>query len=541
MKRIHILFATVLSALSIARGASAADISRETDSLLRVIDRLIVKKPEIVAAKRTRINSINRSLVSSLSEKERWKCLNDLFREYRNFSMDTSLLIAREARKIAEHTDNDTMLWRSRLMEVEAHKGIGNYHKALAMLDSMPAGGKKAMRNDILNRYCSIYYSLYDNTFPRSDAEYYKKKQICYRDTLVKESAPGSMEHFLNLAECCLLLDNPEDAIDAIKKAARALPSGSDTGVLNYITAKALLRLGRVEEAKLYLSRAAASDLQRATRKYEALQNLANLLNSEGDTKRAYRYISSSLEDIMLGNARSRISKVSEYLPIINNANEEVRHSFARGMFFSLILTVILLAGLALLTVMLVRRSRRLDREKKLLAAKNEELERLRHKLDGANRKLEKASKVKEEYIGYLFNLCSEYIDIIDKYQRQIARKIKTGTTADIDKLLSTPVSDTYLKPFYRKFDSIFLDIFPDFVNRFNDLLKPEYKISPKEGELLTPELRIFALVRLGIGDSTRIASFLHYSAQTVYNYRQRIRNRSILPREEFKEAVKTI
>lgn len=90
MKRIHILFATVLSALSIAGGASAADISRETDSLLRVIDRLIVKKPEIVAAKRTRINSINRSLVSSLSEKERWKCLNDLFREYRNFSMDTS-------------------------------------------------------------------------------------------------------------------------------------------------------------------------------------------------------------------------------------------------------------------------------------------------------------------------------------------------------------------------------------------------------------------------------------------------------------------
>ncbi len=143
MKRIHILFATVLSALSIAGGASAADISRETDSLLRVIDRLIVKKPEIVAAKRTRINSINRSLVSSLSEKERWKCLNDLFREYRNFSMDTSLLIAREARKIAEHTDNDTMLWRSRLMEVEAHKGIGNYHKALAMLDSMPAGERR--------------------------------------------------------------------------------------------------------------------------------------------------------------------------------------------------------------------------------------------------------------------------------------------------------------------------------------------------------------------------------------------------------------
>lgn len=541
MKRFRILFAALLSLFMMESEASASDTSRETDSLLRVIDRLIANKTETVAAKRARINSINRHLVSSISEKERWKCLNDLFLEYRNFSMDTSLLIAREARKIAEYAGSDTMLWQSRLMEVEAQKGIGNYHKALSMLDSMPAAGRKVMRDNILNRYCSIYYSLYDNTFPRSDAEQYKKRLICYRDTLVKESAPGSMERFLNLAEYYLLMDKPDAAIEAIGKAARALPPGSDTGVLNYITAKAMMRLGREEEAKLYLSRAAASDLQLATRKYEALQNLANLLNSEGDTERAYRYISCSLEDIMLGNARSRLSKVSEYLPIINDANDNVRSSSARGLFFSLLLTVILLAGLALLAIMLVRRSRRLDREKKLLAAKNEELERLRHKLDNANRKLEEASKVKEEYIGYLFNLCSEYIGIIDNYQRQIVRKIKTGKTADIDKFLSTPVSETYLKPFYRRFDQIFLDIFPDFVDRFNGLLKPEYKISPKEGELLTPELRIFALVRLGIGDSTKIASFLHYSAQTVYNYRQRIRNRSVLPRDEFKEAIKTI
>lgn len=541
MKRFRILFAALLFLFMMETEASASDTSRETDSLLRVIDRLIANKTESVAAKRARINSINRHLVSSISEKERWKCLNDLFLEYRNFSMDTSLLIAREARKIAEYAGNDTMLWQSRLMEVEAQKGIGNYHKALSMLDSMPAAGRKVMRDNILNRYCSIYYSLYDNTFPRADAEQYKKRLMCYRDTLVKESAPGSMEHYLNLAEYYLLVDKPDAAIEAIGKAARVFPPGSDAGVLNYVTAKALMRLGREEEAKLYLSRAAASDLQHATRKYEALQNLANLLNSEGDTERAYRYISCSLEDIMLGNARSRLSKVSEYLPIINDANDNVRRSSARGLFFSLLLTVMLLAGLALLAIMLVRRSRRLDREKKLLAAKNEELERLRHKLDSANRKLENASKVKEEYIGYLFNLCSEYIGIIDNYQSQIARKIKTGKTADIDKILSTPVSETYLKPFYRKFDQIFLDIFPDFVDRFNGLLKPEYKITPKEGELLTPELRIFALVRLGIGDSTKIASFLHYSAQTVYNYRQRIRNRSVLPRDEFKEAIKTI
>ena len=471
MKCFRILFAALLFIFMMKTEASASGPSRETDSLLRVIDRLIANKTETVAAKRARINSINRHLISSISEKERWKCLNDLFLEYRNFSMDTSLLIAREARKIAEYAGNDTMLWQSRLMEVEAQKGIGNYHKALAMLDSMPAAGRNAMRDNILNRYCSIYYSLYDNTFPRSDAEQYKKRLICYRDTLVKESAPGSMERFLNLAEYYLLMDKPDAAIEAIGKAARALAPGSDTGVLNYVTAKALMRLGREEEAKLYLSRAAASDLQLATRKYEALPNLANLLNSEGDTERAYRYISCSLEDIMLGNARSRLSKVSEYLPIINDANDNVRRSSARGLFFSLLLTVILLAGLALLAIMLVRRSRRLDREKKLLAAKNEELERLRHKLDSANRKLEDASKVKEEYIGYLFNLCSEYIGIIDNYQRQIVRKIKTGKTADIDKILSTPVSETYLKPFYRKFDQIFLDIFPDFVDRFNGSL----------------------------------------------------------------------
>ena len=93
----------------------------------------------------------------------------------------------------------------------------------------------------------------------------------------------------------------------------------------------------------------------------------------------------------------------------------------------------------------------------------------------------------------------------------------------------------------YAKFDSIFLNIYPDFIEEFNNLLVPEERIYPKQDELLTTELRIYALIRLGITDSNKIASFLRYSLRTVYNYRTKVRNKSAVTRGDFEDYVKKI
>ena len=206
-----------------------------------------------------------------------------------------------------------------------------------------------------------------------------------------------------------------------------------------------------------------------------------------------------------------------------------------------LAIALLLLVGLLVALLFIWRKNIGLARERHDLRQKNIELEQLRSRLSDANRSLEESAKVKEDYLGYLFNLCSEYIDSLESYRKQLQRRLKSGKISDIDSLLSATQGGEHLQSFFKKFDAIILDIFPDFIEKINALLSPDYQLRPKPGELLSPELRIYALVRLGVTDSTRIAAFLHYSPQTVYNYRFRVRSHSLLPKEEFPLAVRKL
>ena len=141
-----------------------------------------------------------------------------------------------------------------------------------------------------------------------------------------------------------------------------------------------------------------------------------------------------------------------------------------------------------------------------------------------------------------LFNICSEYIYKQETERKSLLKIVNTGSMADISKMLHNQSSTTEdFKLFISKFDTIFLSIFPDFVESFNALLKEDERIQVKEGELLTPELRIYALIRLGINDNSKIANFLHYSLQTVYNYRLKMRNKAIVPGKDLAVQVQKL
>ena len=296
-----------------------------------------------------------------------------------------------------------------------------------------------------------------------------------------------------------------------------------------------------MEQAKTCFAVAAAYDLSKAVRKYEALQELARILSDEGDHTRAYKYIMCAITDIQASNARSRFRRLSNYQPIIaaSYAQAQERSNMTKTLLLGLAL--VLLAGLVAALGFIRRKNLGLARERRDLQQKNCELEELRSRLSEANRSLEESAKIKEDYLGYLFNLCSEYIDSQESYRKQLHRRLKSGKISDIDALLAVPQGGEHLQSFFKKFDAIILDIFPDFIEKINALLSPDYQLSPKPGELLSPELRIYALVRLGMTDSTRIAAFLRYSPQTVYNYRFRVRSHSLLPKEEFPRAVRKL
>lgn len=172
----------------------------------------------------------------------------------------------------------------------------------------------------------------------------------------------------------------------------------------------------------------------------------------------------------------------------------------------------------------------------------NDELSDMNVGLQELNKSLSESNLVKEEYIGSVFNLCSSYIDKLDSYRVSINRKLRVQKIEDVIRLTDSKnfVSEE-LKEFFQTFDAISLNIYPNFIDEFNALLKEGEQIHPKNEELLSAELRIYALIKLGITDSSKIATFLHYSPQTVYNYKLKVRNKSRIPKDEFMDALQKI
>lgn len=515
--------------------------ARDTHAAIDRLDSVIRRRPDIEKEKQLEISKARQRVIAAESDEERLNNMKLYIYEYRKYNLDTLLALAQQWVKMAQEIGNDSMIWRARLMEAEGLKGTGQFFESLRMLDSFPAKWKKAFRARLLNRYVSIYYSLSDMAVSPVEKELWTNRLNAYRDSIIMESEPGSLPYWMNLIEYHSTSDPPAKTLAEIDAMPGNIVNEADPGVLAYIRGRTLERLGRRDEAKYHYAIGAAFDLGRSVRKYESLQELSRMLSEDGDDTRAYRYIMMSLDDMRSSNARGRMRRVVEYMPIVASAYSSAEASAQRLRTIQLTTVTALAIALAVAIFFIYKKNRRLVTERRRLHYKNEELEHLRTQLSEANVTLEESAKVKERYLGYLFNLCSDYIGSLDRYRLSLLQRVKAGKMKDITEILAAPQGNEHLQSFFKQFDQIFLDMFPDFIEKLNALLTPDYSLTPKPGELLSPELRIYALVRLGISDSTQIAAFLHYSPQTVYNYRFRVRSHSSLSKEEFDAAVREL
>ena len=281
-----------------------------------------------------------------------------------------------------------------------------------------------------------------------------------------------------------------------------------------------------------YLAKTALLDMQMAVREYASLQKLARVMYSRGDLERAYRYLNCSMEDAVACNARLRFLEVTEYYPIIDKAYK-TKEAEERAVTRKMLIIVSVLA------VLLIALTAYLYYWMKKLTVMRRRLYEANRKLVSANQNLAETGKIKEVYIARYLDKCVGYLEKLEQYRRSLE---KLAMASKIDELFKTIRSEQFLrderKLFYNEFDKSFLDLFPNFIEDFNALLQEEGKIYPKSGELLNTELRIFALIRLGVTDANRIAHFLGYSLATVYNYRSKIRNKAAGDKEAFEQAV---
>ncbi|MBR1869119.1 MAG: hypothetical protein IJ799_03525 [Bacteroidales bacterium] len=366
--------------------------------------------------------------------------------------------------------------------------------------------------------------------------------RLAYRERLYglfpEDSAPWRTARIDELLEEVRLHDAKAQAM---KLAYSVQPYDRNNAMYAYILADIASRRSRSATQLEWLVKSAESDFVNAVKDYASLTIVAQILTGS-DIDRAFRYMRKAQEDAVFYNGMLRPWQISQSFNIIQRAYEDARDRLTRLARRASILLAVLVIALLVALRILFKRSRKLAGMQRELQESNRQLELKNDELSGLNREITEAGQIKEAYIGRVLDLMSENVTKMQAYDNHVRLALKQGKAAELLKELSISTrSDDELQAFYQTFDTTFLALYPDFVEQFNALLREEARVYPKKGELLCTELRIFALIRLGIEDSTRIASLLHYSVNTIYNYKVKVKNGALRDRESFEEQVKSI
>lgn len=509
---------------------------------MSVLDGIVDGKEPIEVAKQQSIAMSKIRLDEAMGDKALFDAYGEMFYQYRKYRLDSALYYARCRVEVAKRIGEMDSISVALMNVADGLKGLGQFDAGIDILKKLPHDEFVKNSNYYYYLLHSITLSIFNENHDEDMTGYYLNQLRAYRDSISMVNIEGSPGYIINESEIYLSEGRYDDALKILIDFMNDNPELIADNAIFWCTLADIYHLFGNMKAEIYcLTMGAIIDKRNSVKTYTSLQDLALMLNDEGDTDRAYKYITCAIEDIMNSNARSRLLQVAKYMPIILDAYEQVQEDERNARIFYYIIVSILVIILVAILLVLSKRNRKLIEVRRKLDAKNKELVSLNEDLKDVNGRLGESNKIKETYIAQLFNICSGYIDDMEKFRVSLSRKVKTGQMADIKAAVSSPVTTDALKDFFKKFDVIFLDLFPTFVEDFNKLMQPGSEIIPKEGECLTPELRIYALVRLGINDSTKIASFLHYSSQTVYNYRMKVRNKAVVPKDKFVKAVQNL
>lgn len=523
---------SILLILFILGGADSYANSR-LDSLLKVLDTTVERRSEYTEQKEQLIANLKHQLSYATADEQRFNLTGKLFYLYSNYRADSALYLAEKRMIMADKSSDLAMIAEAKMNMAEVFRTTGMYKESLDILDEIKAKGlDKFNRGYYLHLRHSLYILIAEYSISEEEKKKYNSLVFSYKDSILQITPKENIDFYLVGSTRNIMLGEYEKALSIMKEA---YPLNLKNAMVCYTLAEIYRNLGDKEKEKIYLAESAIADLKSGVKEYISLQELAALLFKDGDIDRAYLYMMTSMQDAIFSNARMRTLEVARMLPLINETYN-IKMAQERNRLFSVFVVTIILAVILLIALIYIyRQVKKLSSIRRYQKNMNTELKDVNNKLNLANSELTDANLIKEEYIGYLFNVCSSYIDKLENFRIEVNRKIKTGQIKELEKQTSSSslVSDE-LKEFYKNFDIIFLNLYPTFVDDFNALLHENERIEPKDGDLLTPELRIFAIVRLGISDSVKIAEFLHYSPQTIYNYRLKIRNKLAIDKDDF-------
>lgn len=446
----------------------------------------------------------------------------EIAREYETFISDSALLYYTKAVEVANTVGDSTALLVAKLGRIKVLGVLGLFKEGVDELTDVESGViPEKMRSAYLDTGRQLY--SYMAAFAQSGVYYdqYSYMLNFYRNEQLKTLDHASPVYREFLAEHYYSQGLAQRAKSLLLELVEAVPDNDNV----YARAAANMAIikeaeGIEGEAAYFLALSAISDIKSSVKENTALQKLALYLYRQGDIDHAYKYLSASLADAVFCNARLRTNEVSRLMPLIDGAYKVKLNDQQHTLIITTIVVSLLSIGMIVAIIMILKQMRRLHQ---------------------VRLHLKEANSIKDEYIGHFLELCSIYMDRLDNFCKVVVRKITAGQAEELVKMTkSSKFADDQHKMFYENFDGAFLHIYPTFIDEFNALLQPGERIYVKEPGKLTTELRIFAFLRMGVDDSAKVARFLHYSVNTIYAYRNKVKNKAI-DRENFEADVMKI
>ena len=544
-------FIKIISLLSLLlpQCLSAGDIDLERE--YRLLDEAIAKTDQYIQQREQRIMRSRTALEVTDDLGVQYEMCRRLYDEYHPYMNDSAIYYIDRCISLAEKRGDRIGADECRLLLAHQCTESGMYHEAMDILQNIDVKQISDARNR--QKYYSTISHLYTELgyyckVPRLQQEYYATGDH-YRQLI--DTTVCSIDEALQIKELeCYSAGDANGALRYSDLRLRQIQEGShEYAIVAFYRYLDNSLLGDSVQARYWVTQSALSDVENAVMDQGAMWELANLLMADGDMERAYRYIRFAWQCAGKFNTVKRNNQIS---PVLTAISDNYEASLKRANRMLLVLAVVssLLAALFLGILFysnsqrkkLARARNELSDTNTRLAQLNSQLSQLNTKLSETNVQLNESNRVKDEYVGRFIHLCSFYIDRLDEMRKRINKMVKSK---DLDALYKftegSELRDKNLTELYEMFDSTFLHLFPNFVDDFNALLRPECRVTLPDQDTLNTDIRIFALIRLGIEDSSRIAEFLHYSVNTIYNYRAKIKNGAIGDRDAFESQVKLL
>ncbi len=508
------------------------------DSLLHALDHTIKIKDVYVQAKLGRIQKLHSQLaaIPHAQASAQFTVYNKLFHEYKVFIYDSAFKYYTQLFKVARKLNDPAKINYSKLKLCFILLSSGMYKETFDSLKTI----RVAMLSDSskIDYYLQAARAYFDLGTYNGDPYYYQKytkRGLQFLDSALMYCKPNSYDYFYMSNYKHMTRGDIDNALIEVSYLLQKLPLTSHQRAINtHHLGNMYLRKGENDKALKAFLEAAICDIQAAVKENAALNSVANILYKKGDVKKAYQLIEEAMKDALDYGAHQRKIEIGSILPII--ADGELRAVESERSVWLIYSTALTILGVLLIVfiVIIANQVKRLKLAEASITKANINLHEINHQL-------READKIKEEYIGYYFNINSNYLNKIEDVLKAVDQKLSAKKFDDIRFILANINLKREREQLFVNFDKVFLKLFPDFVIIFNSYFKEEDRIVLKDNLLLNTELRIFALIRLGISDTEKIAKILDYSVNTIYTYKTKVKSKSLLPNEEFEKKIMEI